>query len=269
MRLKFSEQKRTNMAKPDRPIYCGNFEYDATEREILRMFDKYGIVDRVDMKTGFAFVYMKDKRDAEDAIRKMDGREFGYKKRKLVCEWAKTAENDRPDRNVKPNSTLFVANFDQRRTRESDIEKHFDRYGKMLRVQIKKNYAFVQFETIAEAKRALEATDGTKILGRSVAVEYVANNDPYAPRGGSGRDRSRSRERDRSRSRTPPRRRRSPSPARSYSRSPRRSPNPPAARNMSAPRRSPSLSRSRSPLADPPRRSPPAARSRSRSRSPY
>jgi hypothetical protein len=33
-------------------VFCGNFEYDASESSILRMFEKYGRVQRIDMKTG-------------------------------------------------------------------------------------------------------------------------------------------------------------------------------------------------------------------------
>ncbi len=39
----------------DRPIYCGNFDYDATAREVEKLFEKFGDVERVDMKTGAAF----------------------------------------------------------------------------------------------------------------------------------------------------------------------------------------------------------------------
>eukprot|EP00246_Nothoceros_aenigmaticus_P002131 TRINITY_DN12923_c0_g1_i6.p1 TRINITY_DN12923_c0_g1~~TRINITY_DN12923_c0_g1_i6.p1 ORF type:complete len:115 (-),score=14.44 TRINITY_DN12923_c0_g1_i6:297-641(-) len=35
-----------------RPVFCGNFEYDARPSEIEHMFSKFGKVDRVDMKTG-------------------------------------------------------------------------------------------------------------------------------------------------------------------------------------------------------------------------
>lgn len=35
-----------------RPIFCGNFEYDARSSEIERLFVRYGKVDRVDMKSG-------------------------------------------------------------------------------------------------------------------------------------------------------------------------------------------------------------------------
>ena len=38
---------------------------------------------------GFAFVYMEDERDAEDAIRALDRIEFGRKGRRLRVEWTK------------------------------------------------------------------------------------------------------------------------------------------------------------------------------------
>lgn len=38
---------------------------------------------------GFAFVYMEDERDAEDAIRKLDRIDFGRKGRRLRVEWTK------------------------------------------------------------------------------------------------------------------------------------------------------------------------------------
>lgn len=37
---------------------------------------------------GFAFVYMRYKSDGDDAIRKLDRTEYGYKRRPLRCEWA-------------------------------------------------------------------------------------------------------------------------------------------------------------------------------------
>lgn len=43
----------------------------------------------------------------------------------------------------KPNSTLFITNFDLR-TRERDLERLYEKYGRLTRVQIKKTFAFVQ-----------------------------------------------------------------------------------------------------------------------------
>jgi arginine/serine-rich splicing factor 4/5/6 len=43
-----------------------------------------------------------------------------------------------------PTSTLFVVNFDVTRTRENDLAHEFNKYGRTKRVQIKKNFAFIQ-----------------------------------------------------------------------------------------------------------------------------
>lgn len=41
------------------------------------------------LPSGFAFVYFEDERDAEDAIRGLDNRPFGYDRRRLSVEWAR------------------------------------------------------------------------------------------------------------------------------------------------------------------------------------
>lgn len=60
--------------------------------------------------------------------------------------------------NQRPTKTLFIINFDPVHTRVRDIEKHFEPYGNVLHVRIRRNFAFVQFETQEEATKALECT---------------------------------------------------------------------------------------------------------------
>eukprot|EP00850_Spirogloea_muscicola_P021935 SM000268S09751 [mRNA] locus=s268:81452:83697:- [translate_table: standard] len=213
-----------------KPIYCGNFEYDARPSEIERLFRKYGRVEKVDMKTGFAFVYMEDDRDAEDAIRALDRSEFGRQRRRLCVEWAKQSdsaikrreEERRRMTKAQPSKTLFVVNFDPINTRVRDLERIFERFGKLVRAQIRKNFAFVQYENQDEATRALEETNNMELEGRVVTVEYAAREvgtaaagydreagDSSPPR---GRDRDRSPVYSRYRSASPPRRQRSRSP---------------------------------------------------------
>lgn len=84
-----------------------------------------------------------------------------------------------------------------------------------------------QYDTVEEAKAALEATNGQPFNGHSIVVEYVRNTDPGAARE-RDRDRDRGgrggysdrygRGRSRSRSRSPRRRSRSRDRRRSYSR---------------------------------------------------
>lgn len=139
--------------------------------------------------------------------------------------------------------TLFVINFDPIRTRDRDLERHFEPYGKVLSVRIRRNFAFVQFETQEDATKALECTNMSKLMDRVISVEYALRDDD---------------ERDD--------RRGSP---RGYGRSPhRRSPSPRYRRN----RPSPDYGRPRSPIYDrydgpayERRRSPDYVRYRSRS----
>jgi RNA recognition motif-containing protein len=75
----------------------------------------------------------------------------------------------------------------------------FKPFGRLLRIDMKRNYAFVQFENIEQATRAKESTNGGMFDKSILTVEYVARqrNDgpPRADRdrrgggGGGGRDR--------------------------------------------------------------------------------
>lgn len=60
--------------------------------------------------------------------------------------------------NQRPTKTLFVINFDPKRTTDRDIERHFELYGRVLNVRIRRNFAFVQFDTQEDATKALECT---------------------------------------------------------------------------------------------------------------
>ncbi|CAK9137219.1 unnamed protein product [Ilex paraguariensis] len=165
-----------------RPVFVGNFEYETRQSELERLFSKYGRVERVDMKSGFAFVYFEDERDAEDAIRCLDDTPFGYDRRRLSVEWSrgervKHQDGSKMTANQRPTKTLFVINFDPIRTRVRDIERHFEPYGKVLHVRIRRNFAFVQFETQEDATKALECTHMSKLLDRVVSVEYALRDD--------------------------------------------------------------------------------------------
>jgi len=137
---------------------------------------------------------MEDERDAEDAIRHLDNMEFGRQRRRLSVEWAKQGDGAirrredarRSNTKLRPSKTLFVVNFDPINTRVRDLERHFEPYGKLVRVQIRKNFGFVQYETQEEATKALECTNMSKVTDRVITVEYAAREDGEAPSGGRG-----------------------------------------------------------------------------------
>ncbi|KAG6476627.1 serine/arginine-rich splicing factor RS31-like isoform X1 [Zingiber officinale] len=166
-----------------RPVFCGNLDNDTRHTDLDRLFSKYGKVDRIDMKSGYAFVYFDDERDAEDAIHRVDGIPFGYSRRRLSVEWSRQGErgrdrdSSRPAANTKPTRTLFVINFDPIRTRVRDLERHFEPYGTITNIRIRRNFAFIQFKTQEEATKAIDNTNMSKILDRMVTVEYAFRDD--------------------------------------------------------------------------------------------
>lgn len=74
-------------------------------------------------------------------------------------ERGRRSGDSRSSANTKPSKTLFVINFDPVQTRTRDLERHFDQYGKILNVRIRRNFAFVQFESQDDATKALDGTN--------------------------------------------------------------------------------------------------------------
>lgn len=89
---------------------------------------------------------------------------------------------------IVPNETLFVVNFHEETTRKEDLEMLFQPYGDLVRIDMKRNYAFVQFSTVEQAKTAKEATNGGKLDQSAITVEYVARRMSDDYRRPSGRD---------------------------------------------------------------------------------
>ncbi|KAJ8760896.1 hypothetical protein K2173_021934 [Erythroxylum novogranatense] len=124
-------------------------------------------------------------RNAEDAIRGLDRMEFGRKGRRLRVEWTKQERgirrsagggSRRSANNMRPSRTLFVINFNAHDTRTRG-ERHFEPYGKIVNVRIRRNFAFFQYELQEDATKALEATNMSKLMDRVISVEYAVRDD--------------------------------------------------------------------------------------------
>jgi arginine/serine-rich splicing factor 4/5/6 len=63
----------------------------------------------------------------------------------------------------------------------------FEPFGELVRIDMKRNYAFVQFRNIEEATRAKEVTNGGKLDQSVLTVEYVARQRRDGERGGPDR----------------------------------------------------------------------------------
>jgi splicing factor, arginine/serine-rich 4/5/6 len=98
-------------------------------------------------------------------------------------------KEDERRKNIAPSDTLFVVNFHEETTKKEDLEMLFEPFGELVRIDMKRNYAFVQFKTIAEATQAKETTNGGKLDQSVLTVEYVARQRESEIRSGGGGDR--------------------------------------------------------------------------------
>ena len=85
----------------------------------------------------------------------------------------KRKEDDRR-RNIHPSETLFVVNFHEETTKREDLRMLFEPYGELVRIEMKRNYAFVQFRSVEEATRAKDEVNGGKLDQSVLTVEFVA-----------------------------------------------------------------------------------------------
>lgn len=94
-------------------------------------------------------------------------------------------KEDERRKNIAPSETLFIVNFHEVTTRREDLEMLFSPFGELIRIDMKRNYAFVQFRTADQAIAAKEATNGGKLDQSEITVEFVARR--MGDGGGGGR----------------------------------------------------------------------------------
>jgi len=49
--------------------------------------------------------------------------------------------------------------------RERDLERLFEKFGRLIRVQIKRTYAFIQYEEVDQAEAAMKETHLSRFMG--------------------------------------------------------------------------------------------------------
>ncbi|KAL9188921.1 hypothetical protein ACHAXT_011411 [Thalassiosira profunda] len=195
-----------------RPIFLGNLSHGCLASDIEGVFQNPTPasgeggevrapipVDRVDMKRGYCFVFLKDpetqseKDRAEAYVSEISGMNINQVSNALRAEFARgdgrvKRKEDERRKKIQPNETLFVVNFHEETTKREDLQMLFEPYGELVRIDMRRNYAFVQFKTVEEAVRAKEATNGGKLDQSEITVEYVARRmgDPGGRRDRGG-----------------------------------------------------------------------------------
>ncbi|BES98176.1 RNA Hypothetical protein protein [Nesidiocoris tenuis] len=77
------------------------------------------------------------------------------------------------------NSRVFVGNLNTYQCSKTDVERMFQRYGRLAGISMHKGYAFVQFTNPFDARGACLGEDGRTVLGQTLDVNMVAEPKPH------------------------------------------------------------------------------------------
>jgi len=263
-------------------LFIGQLVKDVRRRELEDSFGKFGEIVRIDIKNGFGFIEYEHSRDAEDAVKKMDGEVFLG--RRIIVEYARGKKRERDDRrdyrrerNTGPerSENRVIVEGLARGTSWQDLKDAFRSTGDILFTDVRRDryddyYGIVEFRRKDDIDKAISKMDGAEVNGNKIKVKEDRRRKRSRSRSDKRRKRSRTRSkspRKEGKSKSPNRRSdsRDKSPKRrdSRDRSPKR--RSPSRDDKNSPkRRSPSRDDKNSPKRRSPSRSP---RKQSRGRS--
>ena len=183
-------------------IYCGNLDDTIDEEDLKAAFEVFGEILNIKVvrdpvtnhSKNIAFISFTNKPDAEKAIREMHGAML--KTRAIKTNWATRNQNQKKEEQdydevykgaSTDNTTVYAGGIPSNCT-EEQIRNHFDDYGKIVDVRIfaAKNYAFIKFDTHANAATAICKSNGTELVGSCLKCWWGKDGGPESSHGGSG-----------------------------------------------------------------------------------
>lgn len=224
-------------------VFVGRLNYEVRERDLERFFRGYGRIEDIVLKNGFGFVDFDNHRDAEDAVRDLNGKRLLGER--VTVELARGMRRGPPDYDRGPrrfgpptrtNYQLLVENLSSSVSWQ-DLKDFMRQAGDVTYTdahKLRRHEGVVEFASYADMKNAIRSLDNVSLEGRRIRLVETKRLLRRSSRSCS-----------RSRSPRPDRRGGSRSRSRSYSR-PRRSSGRPKSRSSSGSGRDSVHRRSRS-----------------------
>ncbi|KAH7939274.1 hypothetical protein HPB52_009746 [Rhipicephalus sanguineus] len=172
-------------------VFIGHLSYQVREKDVDRFFKGYGRVGDIHLKNGFGFVEFEDHRDADDAIKDLNGKELLGER--VSVELAHGSRRGPGGRILAPGSRDW-------RSPPGGGGGGGGRYQGGSRDRL------VEFSNYADMRNALSKLDNTDLSGRRIKL-YESKKSRASNR--KSRSDSPRNNRSRSRSASPPQRRHS------------------------------------------------------------
>ena len=195
VRVEFAKGEKTRSGgnrSPDRTcVYVGGISSEVRERDIEDFFQGYGSIKQVNLKKGFAFCVFDDDRDAEDAVKDLNGTRLRGERVKLEFAKGERRGSDRDRYESGSGHRVLVENLSSK-TAWQDLKDYMKKAGEVLYCKAhheRGGEGMVEFATKSDMEWALDRLDGTDLDGRKIGVRELGRS---RTRSRSTRSRSRS-----------------------------------------------------------------------------
>lgn len=152
-------------------MYIGRLNGDIKKRDIQDLFGKYGDIVDILMKDDFAFVEFKQPESAATAIKEMNGFQVGNTR--LVVEVARPKS---PEELGISTPRQYVGHVAQNVKKHDQLEM-FKKYGDIVEIMMKDDFAFIEYAHIHSASKALGELNGGRLAGQKIQVEEARPKD--------------------------------------------------------------------------------------------
>ena len=191
-------------------VYLGNLSYDTSEREVEKFLKGYGRIRNISLKEGYGFAEFEDRRDAEDAVKDLDGKNLEGRRVRVEHTRDSRGDGDRYDRGgggrggggrgggppgPRTGYRLLVENLSSG-TSWQDLKDFMRQAGEVTFTNthhIRSGEGVVEFGSKGDMEYAVDKLDGAELGGRR--IKLIEENKGASGGGGRGRSRSRSRSR--------------------------------------------------------------------------
>lgn len=145
-------------------IYVGRLNGTVKRKELVEMFVKYGDIVDILMKEDFAFVEYIKPEAAQQAIKELNGRHIGSAR--IVVEEARP----RIEEGGLSIPRIYVGHLSNS-VKKSDLYFLFSKYGDIVELMMKDDFAFVEYSNVQSAYRALTELNGVRLGGTKLQIE--------------------------------------------------------------------------------------------------
>jgi RNA-binding protein 15 len=155
--------------KATRTLFVGNLESSISRQDVRRQFERYGVVEDVDIKrpirgqgSTYAFVKFIDLDVATKAKVAMQGSFFGRNQVKIG--YGKSM----------PTTRLWIGGLGSW-TSIVELEREFDRFGAIRRIDYNKghDHAFILYDSLDAASVAAREMRGFQLNGRRLKIDFA------------------------------------------------------------------------------------------------